>query len=161
MPPKLRHRAPYARVFELEDPTIEIGPVGPVHGIGDLDTAVKLHEGERVVGAIMICNAPLFLVRLGDAVRLDVTTDSGPSVRATTLFPGKGDSPLDPTDHTLHVAGICRTPTHADYALVVGKDHLIITWSEGTFRARRTTPLASGELLQCHEEPGEKLVGPK
>jgi tRNA 2-selenouridine synthase len=49
MPPKLRKRPAYARVFELEAPTIKIGPVGPVHGIGDMDTAIRLDDDERVL----------------------------------------------------------------------------------------------------------------
>lgn len=150
MPPKLRRRPAYARVFELEDPTIKIGPVGPVHGIGDMDTAVKLEDGDRVVAATMICNAPLFLVRRGDAVRLDVTTDSGPSVRPMPLFPGEKDRPLDPSDDAFKVVGICRTHTHAHYAVVVGRDDLLITWSDGAFRAERMEALRDS-TLRCTE----------
>lgn len=150
MPPKLRGRPAYARVFELEDPTIKIGPVGPVHGIGDMDTAVKLDDGDRVVAATMICNAPLFLVRRGGEVRLHVTTDSGPSVRPTLLFPRDGDLRLDPSDDGFRVVGICRTQARAHYALVVGRDHLLLTWSEGTFQAERMQPLGDSKL-RCRE----------
>ncbi|MFO0613209.1 MAG: hypothetical protein U0414_11495 [Polyangiaceae bacterium] len=161
MPPKLRHRAPYARVFELERPTIKIGPVGPEHGIGDMDTAVKLEDGERVVAAIMICNAPLFLVHTGAGVRLDLTTESGASVRPHALYPTRGEPPLDPGDATLRIVGICRTHTHAAYALDAGRDHLLVTWSDGAFRARRMAPLPPGEHLVCDEADWQREIGGK
>lgn len=157
MPPKLRKRDAYGRVWAYEETTIKIGPVGASGGIGDMDAAIKLEDGERVDGAQMICNVPVFLVRNRSGVRLFHATDSGESVVPTQLFPPPGSAEtLDPRDSSVRVTEICRTSKRAYYNVDLGFDGLLLTWTDGVFTATKMygSSAFGASTLDCREGVG-------
>lgn len=157
MPPKLRQKPAYGRVWAYEETTIKIGPVGASGGIGDMDAAIKLDEGARVEAAHMICNVPVFLVRRSGGLRLFHATESGESVVPTVLYPAEGDAGvLDPRDSVVRVTEICRTSKRAYYSLDLGTDGLLLTWEDGVFSATKMYGAGSfgAATLACREGIG-------
>ncbi len=113
-----------------------------------IDTIVNLEaeRSERVCNYAMdssieavafFCNTPLFLVkRPKGVIELATTRDTG-TVKATTIFPTQGRSPLDARTSNVSISEQCHTSTRSYFLLsldgVGARRSVFGTWVDGTF----------------------------